>query len=107
MRTAIQRAPRFPRSTSARSRESGERAAFEAFFEPCFARVYAFAAAHAPTPRAAEAITRATLASAVRAGLVGASSDVAPRLLAIAKEERARLQAERATDGPRLALTRS
>jgi DNA-directed RNA polymerase specialized sigma24 family protein len=80
----------FDGGVSAGARGFTARGEFDAFYARWMPRIYAFAV-HRTAGRAdAEAVTRAVLEAAVRAGLVGADADAAPRLLAQTRLELAR-----------------
>jgi ADP-ribose pyrophosphatase YjhB (NUDIX family) len=66
------------------------RAAFDEFYERWMPRVYRFVARRLRTRAEAEAVTRATLEAAVRAGLAAGDAELATSLLALARAEIAR-----------------
>ena len=80
----------FDAPVSAPSHARLERARFDTFFAEWFPRVYQLAALQLGERALAESATRAVLAAAIRAGLVGAQAELAPRLLAITHAEIAR-----------------
>jgi DNA-directed RNA polymerase specialized sigma24 family protein len=80
----------FDTEESAPPRQLTSRAAFDEFYERWMPRVYRFVARRLRTRAEAEAVTRATLEAAVRAGFAAGDAEAATSLLALARAEIAR-----------------